>query len=36
MGQLTKGQQHSTDRHFDLETRVARLEEMISKLKPAA
>ena len=36
MGQLTKGQQHSTDRHYDLETRVARLEEMMSKLKPAA
>jgi hypothetical protein len=36
MGGLTKGQQHSTDRHFDLETRVARLEEQMSKLTPAA
>ena len=36
MAQLTRGQQHSTDRHFDLETRVARLEEKLAKLNPAA
>jgi len=32
MSQLTRAQQHSTDRHFDLETRVLRLEEMLSKI----
>jgi tetrahydromethanopterin S-methyltransferase subunit G len=37
MGQLTRAQQQSTDRHFDLETRIARLEDQVSKLiKPAA
>jgi archaellum component FlaC len=32
MGQLTRAQQHSTDRHFDLETRILRLEDQMSKL----
>jgi hypothetical protein len=32
MGQLTRSQQHSTDRHFDLETRVLKIEETLSKL----
>jgi tetrahydromethanopterin S-methyltransferase subunit G len=32
MGQLTRQQMQSTDRHFDLETRVLKLEETLSKL----
>jgi predicted nucleic acid-binding Zn-ribbon protein len=36
MSQLTRAQQQSTDRHFDLETRVMRLEEQLSKLIKSA
>jgi archaellum component FlaC len=37
MSQLSRGQQQSVDRNFDMETRIARLEEQVSKLlKPAA
>ena len=36
MGQLTRAQQQSTGRHFDLETRVLRLEETLSKLIKSA
>ena len=36
MGQMARSEQHATDRHFALETRVAQLEEKLSKLHPAA
>jgi chromosome segregation ATPase len=36
MGSMTRSQQQATDRHFDLENRVARLEEQMAKLNPAA
>jgi hypothetical protein len=37
MSQVTRAQHLSTDRNFDLETRILRLEEQVSKLiKPAA
>lgn len=36
VGSVTRSQAQSTDRHFDLETRVARLEQQIANLKPAA
>jgi hypothetical protein len=36
VGQVTRAQQMSTDRHFDLETRIAKLEQQVAKLTPAA
>jgi predicted nucleic acid-binding Zn-ribbon protein len=36
MGQMTRAQQISTDRHFDLETRLLNLEETVSKLVKSA
>ena len=36
VSQLAGAQQISTDRHFDLETRIAKLEEQVAKLTPAA